>query len=53
MRRLDSLENIVRALLVIKGDVRAVAKGRIVPRIGRRAFGKITGRMAGKMFDPR
>ncbi len=50
MRRLDSFENVVRALLVLKGDVNAVANGRIVPRIGRRIYGKATGRLAAKIF---
>lgn len=36
--------------LRISNDVRAVRTGRIGRRIGRRAYGKATGRLARKLF---
>jgi hypothetical protein len=41
-----SLERIVRKLLVPKGDVNAAQRGRIARRVGRRIYGKATGRLA-------
>jgi hypothetical protein len=45
-----NFERILRKGLVYKGDANAVAKGKIVRRIGRRSYGKITGRIAKGIF---
>ena len=44
------IENLLRALLVFKGDANAVAQGRVGRRIGRRVYGKATGKLARKLF---
>jgi hypothetical protein len=45
-----NLERMIRRLLVYKGDVNAVAKGRGGRRAARRVYGKFTGRLARKLF---
>jgi hypothetical protein len=35
---------------VILGDINAVKRGKIIQRIGRRIFGKLTGRLMRKIF---
>jgi len=45
-----NLERIIRKLLVYKGDVNAVRCGKVGRRIARRAYGKVTGRLARKLF---
>lgn len=37
-------------MLRISNDINAIKKGKIEKRIGRRIFGKITGRLMGKLF---
>lgn len=38
-------------LLRLINDLNAIRRGKIVRRIGRRAYGKATGRAAAKIFD--
>lgn len=37
-------------VLRISNDVRAVRRGRVPRRLARRAYGRVTGRLAGKLF---
>jgi hypothetical protein len=48
-----TLERFIRLGLRTYRDVVAVKNGRIVQRIGRRAYGKATGRVARILFDPK
>lgn len=45
-----SVRDLLYRGLRFSNDVRAVRRGRIVERIGRRAYGKLTGRLARKLF---
>lgn len=38
------------ALLRLSNDVRAVSKGRVGQRLGRRLYGKAAGKLAAKIF---
>jgi hypothetical protein len=46
-----SLERIIRKALVYRRDVNAVRKGRVGRRVARRAYGKVTGRVARRLFE--
>jgi hypothetical protein len=37
-------------LLRTRNDVNAIRRGRVLRRVGRRAYGKATGRLAAKIF---
>ena len=45
-----ALRSVLYALAKLLGDVNAIQKGKIAPRIGRRLAGKITGRLLGRLF---
>lgn len=45
-----SLERIIRKLLVYKGDVNAVRRGKVGRRFARRVYGKATSRLARKLL---
>lgn len=40
----------IYTLLRLSNDINAIRRGKIKQRIGRRIFGKITGRIANKLF---
>ena len=40
----------LRQALIYRGDVNAIAKGKIGRRIGRRVYGKVTGKVARRLF---
>jgi hypothetical protein len=45
-----SLERLIRKALIYRRDVNAVPRGRVGRRIARRAYGKVTGRIARRWF---
>jgi hypothetical protein len=45
-----NLERIIRKLLVSQRDVNAVRRGKVGRRVARRVYGKVTGRLARKLF---
>lgn len=45
-----TLKSWIYLLLRLSNDVNAVAKGKVGRRIGRRLYGKATGRLASKLF---
>lgn len=47
---INKIRRVLHKSNVILGDVNAVMKGKILQRIGRRIFGKVTGRLMGKIF---
>ena len=52
-RKRSTLTQLRRALYLSQrgiGDVQAVEKGRVVPRIERRIVGRMFGRLLGKLF---
>lgn len=44
------MKNFLYKLLRLSNDVNAIKKGKVVRRIGRRAYGKGSGRLARKLF---
>lgn len=47
---MNTFRSFLYALAKILGDVNAIARGKILRRIGRRLAGKGTGRLLGKIF---
>jgi len=47
---INTVRSVLYALAKLLGDVNAIQKGKIAPRIGRRLAGKITGRLLGRLF---
>lgn len=47
------MKRLLYKLLALSNDVNAVRRGRVGRRIGRRVYGKATGRLARKIFDRR
>jgi hypothetical protein len=45
-----NLERLIRRALVYKGDINAARRGKVGRRIARRAYGKLTGRLAARLF---
>jgi hypothetical protein len=45
-----NLERFIRKALIYRRDVNAIRRGRVGRRVARRAYGKITGRLARKLF---
>lgn len=45
-----STKSLIYRLLRLSNDINAVRRGRITQRVGRRAYGKATGRLARKLF---
>lgn len=45
-----TMKRFIYKLLRLHGDANAVAKGKVGRRIGRRVYGKATGRLARKWF---
>jgi len=45
-----SLKSTIYKILRISNDINAIKKGKVGKRIGRRVFGKATGRLMGKLF---
>lgn len=45
-----SLTNSLYAVLRLRNDLNAVRRGKVPQRIGRRLYGKMTGRLARKLF---
>jgi len=44
------VKRLIYQLLKLSNDVNAVRRGKVGRRIARRAYGKATGRLAGKLF---
>jgi hypothetical protein len=47
---LSRVRNLVYRAARLLGDVNAIEKGRVVPRIERRVVGRFMGRILGKLF---
>jgi len=47
---IGSLRSLLYKAARLLGDVNAILRGRIMPRIGRRVVGKLSGRLIGKLF---
>jgi hypothetical protein len=45
-----NLERFIRKALIYRRDVNAVRRGKIGRRVARRVYGKVTGRLARKLF---
>jgi hypothetical protein len=45
-----TLRSLLYLLAKLMGDINAVSKGKVGRRIGRRLYGKATGRLARKLF---
>jgi len=50
VRRITSLRDGLYAGLRVANDVRAVRRRRVPRRLGRRAYGKVTGHLARRLF---
>lgn len=44
------MKDLIYALLGLSNDVRAVRKGKVGRRVGRRIYGKASGKLARKLF---
>ncbi len=45
-----NIKRVIYKALAISNDVNAVRKGKVGRRVGRRVYGKVTGRAARKLF---